>query len=618
MANYKWTNRTPSWVDTLSYNDYLDIGPEKYKDVYSGAIQGVVGYFKNYPGTGINISWSDFQKDPSGNEYSTVHLKQSDFDHGTVRLQHPAKYVLDEDIVFSPNQEDNFMPTQEQMDSGEYPAFPYSLGFFAAITVEGQNICLSLEGYTLRQSQIFNVQQRFYAHIELASTPFIPGQGPGKFGPTITAAKNCFIGNGHLGLSSHHGIHGNDMQLIQIQNLNMSEYEVAGIALNGGISCLVRNIQMCGLSKQVRVLSTYSTARFIVSFLNSLEKTASNPTLVVDGQTLTLSEIRDQLDVSMKEVTDAINTGGEIPDDSIYKNKTGLYDGGAYGLVLNARGAIVGAFRKSREGAIGNEDIVAHDISIADAHTGQAEVLGILCNNPKDPPQYGGCMQVGPAGAVFQVMEVKDSEGRYVGNPLSNAELILAKYKNEGLEFKSGTTNITPDIVQWAAENSQLDPILLAFDRYYVSGGDSMAHTMKGYIHVFLSGGKNLKLFNISMIDGGNESAPGVANEATTASDPGVRPIAEVFNGASSRGICVAACENTFIEHVEIDSLSARCGNSCAVDFIGECKGIRCRTGISVKRIVSSPQVRTGAPPNPPSRPLFFLISPESSDIQIK
>lgn len=66
-----------------------------------------------------------------------------------------------------------------------YLPLAFSVYLIAAITVEGRGIILDLNNMTLRQSQLFNVQQRFYANIELASAPFIPGQGPASFGDNL-------------------------------------------------------------------------------------------------------------------------------------------------------------------------------------------------------------------------------------------------------------------------------------------------------------------------------------------------------------------------------------------------------------------------------------------------
>ena len=52
--------------------------------------------------------------------------------------------------------------------------------------------------------------QRFFAVIELASSPFIPGVGPAQFvsgnGTAYIAANNVnILGPGTIGRSSHHG-----------------------------------------------------------------------------------------------------------------------------------------------------------------------------------------------------------------------------------------------------------------------------------------------------------------------------------------------------------------------------------------------------------------------------
>ena len=127
-----------------------------------------------------------------------------------MRITRPGIYVLQENIIFEPNKDNDFFPTMEQITSGQYPSFtsgPYHLGFFAAITIESDNVLLDLNQKTIKQSALHNLQQRFYANIELASAPFIPTQGPGDFGSSVVTPTNVLIRNGNLGLSSHHGIH---------------------------------------------------------------------------------------------------------------------------------------------------------------------------------------------------------------------------------------------------------------------------------------------------------------------------------------------------------------------------------------------------------------------------
>ena len=75
------------------------------------------------------------------------------------------------------------MPDNEE----EYPTNngPYTLGFFAAITIECNNVVIDLNGKSIRQSNEFYLKQRFFSIIELASSPFIPKQGPAHFGNNV-------------------------------------------------------------------------------------------------------------------------------------------------------------------------------------------------------------------------------------------------------------------------------------------------------------------------------------------------------------------------------------------------------------------------------------------------
>ena len=90
-----------------------------------------------------------------------------------------------------------------------YDANAFGLGFFAAIVIAADNVDLYLDGHTMEQSVGHALIQRFYANIELASTPFIAGTGPAQFvweGDKLVPARNVLIlGPGVLGRSSHHG-----------------------------------------------------------------------------------------------------------------------------------------------------------------------------------------------------------------------------------------------------------------------------------------------------------------------------------------------------------------------------------------------------------------------------
>ena len=122
---------------------------------------------------------------------NAVILNQNDCLNGTIRIKKPGHYILAEDLMFHFNESNNFKPTDKQTQgtNAQYPLAPhgaYNLGFFAGITIEADNVILDLNGCKITQSDEFSLNQRFFALIELASSPFIPKQGPSNFGNKIT------------------------------------------------------------------------------------------------------------------------------------------------------------------------------------------------------------------------------------------------------------------------------------------------------------------------------------------------------------------------------------------------------------------------------------------------
>ena len=107
---------------------------------------------------------------------------QADFKNGTVRITTSGCYYLAEDIEFSPNSKCcdywprlNDPPHYTAADGSRlplYPTGPYSLGFFAAITIEADNVVLDLNGKTLSASLPMSLKQRFMNIIQVSSRVF--------------------------------------------------------------------------------------------------------------------------------------------------------------------------------------------------------------------------------------------------------------------------------------------------------------------------------------------------------------------------------------------------------------------------------------------------------------
>lgn len=463
----------------------------------------LLDYFENYP----EINKKENYMYDSNTAYATIYLTNKSFENGTVRITVPGKYILKEDIIFNPNEDHDFQPKDLQIISGQYPigkGSGFHLGFFAAITVETENVIIDLAGHTIKQSKLHNLQQRFFSLIELANSPFIPKQGPAPFSTenNYKAANNVQIKNGVFGLTSHHSIHGNGMKNILITDAEFNDFEVAAIALNGATSSTLKNLRINGTSQHIPVLSSYSQSRFIRTFLKKLKKENPTATLNLHTGEKNIDTIIEELDNALEFTKMLVSHDREI-DNTLFKNETGLYDGNAYGLVLNTKGFVVNNFIKERtKESIGNENIYLENIVIKDIITEPKEHIGITPQKLDDSveeqkrlhrallqPAFGGKTQVGPIGDLFRINDVINN-GKYKEDVLSNAQLIISKYSDQ--KDKKGTSNICPEIIQWVESGSQITDVLSKAELGFVHGVDSMAHHMKGNIGLFISAGKNI------------------------------------------------------------------------------------------------------------------------------
>lgn len=188
-----------------------------------------------------------------------VLLNSASFAHGTVRLQKPGLYVVCEDIEFNPNP--SYLLTNPEYSTNG----AYSMGYFAALTVEADGVIVDLQGHTIRQSYEHYARQRFFSVIELANAPFVTGQGPGSVqtsaGFAFKAATNCLIINGTLGLSSHSGVHGNNNANIMLQNVCVQDFESAGVQLNGVDTAFLDCVTVKGLACAPLTAHTFSLVR---------------------------------------------------------------------------------------------------------------------------------------------------------------------------------------------------------------------------------------------------------------------------------------------------------------------------------------------------------------------
>ena len=510
----------------------------------------LLNFFENFNYLNKNESFKFGKNTPC----SIIKLTQKDFDLGTVRITKPGVYVLNENIVFNPNEENDFFPTHEQVKSNLYPIGrdgPYHLGFFAAITIETENVILDLNGHTIKQSILHNLQQRFYSHIELANSPFIPKQGPGSFiaSDTFVFAENVLIKNGILAKSSHHGIHGNSMKNIILDNIEITDFEVAGIALNGTKNGIITDINIHDSSKKVPVLSTYSAARFIRNFLPSVKKNHKNPFITIQGEKIYYDDIVKNLNAVLEETKNHVLEKNNNLIDNLFLNDNNMSDGNVYGLLLHVNGVAVNGFNTIRNNnMIGNENIFLQNISISNISSHPIEIIGIN-NKTKINGNYGKNMQVGSAGEVIRINDIFSKNGMYIPNQLSNAQMLIGKYNTP----KIGTTNISSEIIDVVERNQNFNNLIKENVFYYIDGADSMAHVMKGNMGLFVSCGIN--------IIGNNILIKNIRNETTNV---GLSPLInenQKTQGSTSNGILISGSEKIYFIKCCIDNIYSNLGN---------------------------------------------------------
>lgn len=457
-----------------------------------------------------------------------IPLSNSDFFEGTYRIKRPGIYVLRENILFNPN---NLFPTDSQKDiypTGKNGA--YHLGFFAAITVECDEVIIDLNGYSITQSRRHNLLQRFFSIIELASSPFIPKQGPHSFSNTLSSANKCLIMNGSLINSSHHGIHANNAHNIVIHNLRILDFEVAAIALNGSTNSVISQCYCSGKRDGIHVLSSFSQALFTGRVLENIKEQKS--------------DVYINIDKDIQQAFSEIMTNKE--QTTYFENKTAQYDGNMYGIVLNVNGIVINKFLASREKLIGNSNILVYDVTIKNIETHPVEILALPINNNNiNDGAYGSKRMVGVFGDVLDIEKLIDSERLYKGNSLSDAQLFLAeKYPGRG------TLNISKEVVNWTKSKEKL-----ANDWTFVPEGDSMGHFMKGNIGLFISGGTDINVENVN-IDGVITKGNEVGNS------PLLNERQRYYHGGNSYGLLTTASKNISLNNVEIENIASENPNS--------------------------------------------------------
>ena len=597
----------PSCFGTIGYKRRLR---QNYKNLYSKDHVDFLKHLENLSiatesGTPIeyndNTPWT-IANAKSQEAYAIHYIDNDAFKNGTYRIIKPGVYILNQDIEFNPNPENGSMPTEEQKQNGDYPTKKteediannveketgyFHMGFFAAITIECEDVVLNLNGKILQQSRQHMLEQRFFACVELASAPFIhkPGgsQGPSNFaGTPVRFGTNVIVTNGKLGRSSHHAIHGNNNVNILVENITIFNFEVAAIHLNAAENCIIRDVHVSNAAIESKISARYSQGKFLLPFLHKIkaldQRFSKTTSINIAGTNLTVTNVINNLEKEMNKVLNAVKNNTDLPS-SIFVNESGLADGNRYGIVLNSRGVAVANFLTRRFENSGNVNNIIHSVDIENIETKVDEILAcssITASTQNINEPYGGGRVVDAVGSVLRIFDSKNADGTYKSNILTNGQLLLKSARNSYTEeqFNSGTMNIPQSLIDWAAGNNNINNIITgkSNEHYYVGLGDVMGHHVKGDIGLFIQGAKDAKIFDINICNMNNNADMG---KAYMLNDSEPYPGNGEYLGANTNGIVISSCDDVSIYNNNIFNLKSENGIVNGINLVGEVHNIR-------------------------------------------
>ena len=304
-----------------------------------------------------------------------IPLAQVDFVSGSYRITKPGYYYFVEDIFFNPD------PVQEQTRTDK----PQIGAWFTALSIECDNVVIDLNTKTFAVDNAFLESQKLkvFSLIEFGNSPFPLAKFPffaytGESEPIF--ANNIVVKNGTIGASPHHGLHGNSNSNIQIYDVVIRDWEVAGIAFNGLSSGIIRNVTITGLEHAMDFTG-------LVSVMLAVK--------------VVLENLRDNhADVNAQSYIDALQPLIDDPAANGSIHPTRLNYGNVYGIFLNRAfdiGPVAQQITEQHSNAIIIENVLIANITSqlletvaignSNGQTMMAELFWHL--------QMGGCIPTG-------------------------------------------------------------------------------------------------------------------------------------------------------------------------------------------------------------------------------
>jgi len=491
---------------------------------------------------------------------SAIPISPADFESGSYRITQPGYYYLTDNITFNP------IPAAEASRTDKP-----DIGWFAALSIECDNVVLDLNTKTLQVAQEFVDNQFFkvFSLIELNNSPF-PHFVFGFKGETeLKNAKNVVIKNGTLGRSSHHGIHGNSNVSITLEDLTVRDWEVAGIALNGLKNGVIKNIIISGIEHPVPFTGLRAVTQMAVMQLDKL-KAAGDP--------------------NVQPFIDALAVIANDPQQNGSNHNSQTHDGNCYGLFLN-RTVDVGPLPTHCDDQTTN-CISIENVTVCNMKTKIIETVGIA-------DLEGNRLK----GETFGVMRWDDAypQGTFAPNARLKAQ-AYAVNKNNPSKLPSGfANNILAANPTESVFLSHVQPIF---------NGDFAGHTNKGAFGIRIDCGHGVRIKNCHVYGINNIGQLG----ATLANLPGGSAYnftQERYTGNEVFGISLVGCHNCQL----IDSSAFECtsisGFVHGINIMNESKGNILVNCVSSDHATEQDDINSVV--NPSSKTYGFFVTNNSN-----
>jgi len=585
------------------------------------------------------------QNDPASKDTVWIPLTNQNFATGTLRIQAPGYYRLEEDILFNPKAPSDEVDAWSayQLDASEYKSgggvyddLAYQIGYWAAITIETSQVTIDLNGHSIGQHPAHNLMNRYFNVIELATQPFISGQGFHNFGPTgplavdtLFSASFVTIYNGRIGRASTNGIHGTGNKNIHIHHIAFENFEVSAVSLYGAENVLVDSCSALG-SRTVPVTTLWETALHLRPFLDFMTRTVPDFTLTVQGEPLSVSTITSTLRELVNVVYDVIiNQQSDLrkigPDTSpiqilgatLFANDNQRPDGNCFAFSVVSRNLDIDGFPFGYREVdtpslnVNFTNCIVHRLDCAPAEvvalTASVENtnLGTVVTPVLDPRghifsvlqmdfDFSKHNLAGFANVSYSTMSVPNgdlTQGEYLGNPIANGQAILGKaillgFMNEsrsGMNVRKSSFN--KDLIAWIEAPSGSPEAAIGHYqgsddsptyRGWICNGDEIYRVQMGVAGYRMASTWNSAIIKSVAYNINNWGYPGTSVCAkftnSTRSHPGA--VFTGYGGADARGFVFASVRNVISSHNLVRWSESRYGSTIGFDVLTDSQGV--------------------------------------------